>query len=483
MTNARIPKVDRIDPRLRQAQRLLAEIADERCADPSNFWVRSSAVREVMADIAWLDEEEWMLAMVTEAPEVEVEGERYRRLDKQPSSVVVHGLWGAHGVRESLYRLVGVRNGPTLKPLLCRLGVVDGSLLPDLADAAGELMAKMPSREVETTLMRLGFRPPSRTTFANRLGGLFSEMATRARELEDESRTTEKLDFELAAVSCGLDRFAVRMDETLPEGPERDRKLGQRRPADEYQCTPPEPFESNWRMAWAANVTLYDAKGHPRRTYRYGGEASHDVDQLAARAVDDVVHLCEGRRDVHVACVQDGAADLEPMRRELRERLPEGVPRMELVDFHHSIGYLDAVVAARGDGDPNDMAGWYRLKMLTDERGAETIVRHLRAERDKLGNDAKPELRTALHEAYRFFEKRRPMMKYAVAHEHCLPMGSGATESTCRQFQLRVKRPGSHWRSPTLDHVMAARALQLSDRWAPAFATIHAELRREVRQV
>ena len=38
-----------------------------------------------------------------------------RRLDKQPSSVVVHGLWGAHRVRESLHRLVGVRNGPTIK--------------------------------------------------------------------------------------------------------------------------------------------------------------------------------------------------------------------------------------------------------------------------------------------------------------------------------------------------------------------------------
>jgi hypothetical protein len=482
MTNPRIPKVDRIDPRLRLAQRLMAEIADERCGDPGNFLVRSRSVREVMADIAWLDEEEWMSVVVTDVPEVEVEGERYRRLDKQPSSVVVHGLWGAHRVQEPLYRLVSVRNGPTLKPLLCKLGVVDGSLLPDLAEAAGELMAKMPSREVETTLMRMGCRPPSRTTLANRLGGLFSEISTRVRELEDECRAAEELDFELAAVSCGLDRFAVRMDETLPEGPQRDHKLAKRRPADEYQRTPPEPYDSNWRMAWAANVTLYDAKGYPRRTYRYGGDASHDVDQLAARAVDDVVDLCEGRRDVHVACVQDGAADLEPLRRELRERIPEGVPRMELVDFHHSIGYLDAVVAARGDGDPDDMAGWYRLKMLTDESGAETIVRHLRAERDNLDSNAKPELRVALHEAHRFFEKRRPMMKYAVAHEHCLPMGSGATESTCRQFQLRVKRPGSHWRSSTLDHVMAARALQLSDRWAPAFATIHAELRREVRQ-
>lgn len=50
MTNARIPKIDR-DPRLLQAQRLLAEVADERCADSNDFWLRSKVGREVMADL------------------------------------------------------------------------------------------------------------------------------------------------------------------------------------------------------------------------------------------------------------------------------------------------------------------------------------------------------------------------------------------------------------------------------------------------
>ena len=81
---------------------------------------------------------------------------------------------------------------------------------------------------------------------------------------------------------------------------------------------------------------------------------------------------------------------------------------MEIVDFHHSIGYLDAVVAARGDGDPDDMAGWYRLKLLTDERGAEAVVRHLRDDLDKLGRAAKPELAAALHDAHRYLESVGP---------------------------------------------------------------------------
>ena len=480
-TNARIPKVDRTNPLLLEARRLVAMLADELCDDRDDFWRRSKAARAVMADIMWDDEQERLEAAVTDDPVIVVGGEQYRSLPKQPSSVLLHGLWGAHRVREPLYRLVGVHNGPTIKPLLHKLGAVDGSLLPDLADEAGELLSRMTSREVETTLMRQGFRPPSRTTLANRLGGLLDDMSTIARELEEECREHEEIDFELGVISCGMDRFAVRMDETLPDGPERDAKLAQRRPAEDYQRTPPDPYTSNWRMAWAANVTLYDTQGHPRHSYRYGADAGHDVRKLVARIVDDVVHLCGGRRDVHVACIQDGAGDLEALRRELRERLPEGVPRRYIVDFHHAIGYLDAVVAARNDGDPHNLAGWYRFKLLTDDNGASDIVAHLRRCVTNLDDDAERALVDAIGAALTYFEKRRPAMRYAEARADHLPVGSGATESTCGLLQLRVKHPGSHWRPRSLRGTMTARAFTLSDRWATGFRIHHAALVGEVR--
>lgn len=330
--NARIPKIDRTNRRFRQLRRLLAELADERCEDGNDFWLRSMAARAVMADVMWEDEQQRLEEACTVEPEIMVEGEKYRRLE-QASSVLVHGLWGAHVVREPLYRLVGVRNGPTLKPLLRRVGVIDQSLLPDLADEAGSLMSKMTSREVEETLQRQGFRPPSRTTLRNRLGGLLEDMSTAARELEEECRQYEELDFELGAITCGLDRFATRMDETLPEGPERDDKLRARRPSCEYERTPPEPYVCNWRMAWAANVTLYDTEGRPRRSYRYGADPEYGAQYLAARMVDDIVHLCEGRRDVHVACIQDGAGDLEV----LRPRTQRAPPRRRSPPVHRRL--------------------------------------------------------------------------------------------------------------------------------------------------
>lgn len=480
-TNARIPNVDRTDPELRELQRQLAKIADRRSGEKrTDFMRRSKAARDVFAEVMWLDEQERLEESVTTAPEIVVDGERYRKLANQRSSVLVHGLWGAHRIEERLYRLEGMHNGPTIKPLVAKLGIVDGSLLPDLADEAGELLSKMTSREVEATLLRQGFRPPSRTTLANRLGGMLAEISTGAREFEAECRVDEDVDFELGAIGCGLDRFAARMDETLPEGPERTKKLRERRAPHEYERTPPEPHASNWRMAWAANVTLYDSKGRARHSFRYGADAGHDVELLVARVVDDVRHLCERHAGVTVACIQDGSADLEPLRRSLREGLPLATKVFELTDFHHAIGYLDAIIAARGDGDPADMASWYRMKLLTDEAGACHVVEHLRrlAEADDISSDA---LDTAIHEALVYFAKRRPMMRYAEARALCLPIGSGATESTCALFQLRVKHPGSHWRPAGLRSIMTVRALQVSDRWPAVFRHYHATMCADVR--
>ncbi len=115
------------------------ELVSLRCENPEDFWACSKAVRAATAEMTWESEQQRLEAAVTVAPVIEVDDQKYRHLPKQQSSVLLHGLFGAHRVSEKLYRLIGMRNSPTLKPLLCKLGVVDGSLLPDLADEAGEL--------------------------------------------------------------------------------------------------------------------------------------------------------------------------------------------------------------------------------------------------------------------------------------------------------------------------------------------------------
>lgn len=473
--NARIPHIDPNDKGLHAMADAILERGRKQ-ADDDSWMARSAAERSIAADLMWLCEQKRLEAAATSEPRVAIDGEVYKRLE-QKSTCLYHGLWGAHVVEEPLYRREGIRNGPTIHPLDVVVGVVDGSMLPDLALAAGGLAATQTSREVEATLIRLGFRPPSRATLKNRLDGLYDDMATTARELEEMVRDEEELDFELGSISCGLDRFSVRMRETLPDGPKLDAKLAARRER-KYQRTPVDPYECNWRMAWAGNVTLYDTDGVARRTLRYGADAEADVDELAARMADEILSLVEARRDIPVVTIQDGARELDALPRELRERLPEGVPRWQLVDFHHAIAYLDAIIAARDDGDPYEMRQCYRTWLLDEEDGAQRLVSHLRREL------VRPELESAVATASRaaltYFEKRRPLMKYKAARQHGLPIGSGATESTCALHQLRVKHPGSQWEVPGLRGVIAARGLELSGRFDAAFRHYQATLRADV---
>ena len=66
------------------------------------------------------------------------------------------------------------------------------------------------------------------------------------------------------------------------------------------------------------------------------------------------------------------------------------------------------------------------------------------------------------------------------SHAANLPIGSGATESTCWQMQQRVKLPGQSWDTSGLRGILAMRALVLSDRWSVAWQPYAAKHRKQV---
>jgi hypothetical protein len=473
------PPVDLKDPKnamiVKLADQVQAEVV-KRYGSNLTYEERRDAAAKVMAEVLWADGEKDLKGLVTDDEEVDIDGKRHRRL-KQASSATYYGRWGPHEIEEALYREVGVHNGPTIKPIEVRAGIVARRMTPDLARIVGELSADGNSRQIEVTMRTTGMVPPSRSFLEKRVQKMAGEIAEGVEELEEEARAIEPVLERVASVSCGMDRMAVRMSEphSDPDNAPTPRRT------EPYERTRPEPREHKYRMAWAATATAYDQQGEPLQTWRYAAEADVDPSVIARRVTADVAQLIKDRPGVPVHCVQDGAPELRILPETLRGALPANSSVRELVDFEHLNGYLEDVVdACEPPGDPADMKGWYRCELLNDDGAIDRIWRNLRRKAKKLPRDAEPQ-RKAVAAALSYIRKRKNNMRYASSYAAKLTIGSGATEGTCGLMQLRVKRRGQSWETPGLRGILTLRGLVLSGRWSLAWTVYAARHRGEVR--
>jgi hypothetical protein len=448
----------------------------ERLGPDATFEQRRDAAAALTSDMLWLDTDEELRETITTTEEVEVEGRRYRRLE-QASSATYYSRWGNHEIEEPLYREVGVHNGPTIKPIELRVGIIE-HMTPDMARVVGELTADRSSRGVERTLRATGLVPPSRAFLAKRTTEIGVAIADQVGGLEQTARDAELVPAEVASASTGLDRMSVRMSE--PADPATACPPSRTEP---YERTPPPPKEHHYRKAWVGSTSVYDAQGNELHTWRYAVEADADPKALAERVAKDVAWIMKAHPGIPVHCVQDAAPELDRLPEALANILPRNANLVELVDLEHLMGYLEDVVdACETDGDPNDWKGWYRSLLLRDDNAIDTIWRKLRGIAKRLPGRG-TEARDAVAAALSYIRLRKSKMRYATHYAANLPIGSGATESTCWQMQQRVKLPGQSWDKPGLRGVLAMRALVLSGRWSAAWQPYAATHRKQVRAV
>lgn len=475
--NVRIPKVDKNNPALRELVRKVRQEVEKRHGKDLTFEQRRDAAAAIMGETLWLDEEEDLQAEATDEDEIVVKDQHYRRLD-QPSSAIYFGRWGGHLVAEPLYRELGLHNGPTLKPLEVRLGIVE-HLTPDFARILGELSARCSSRVVEQILEAVGLASPSRAFIEDRLTKMADQVADQIEDLEAKARESQALPT-AASITCGMDRMAIRMAE--PADPETVQRPKREEP---YQRTPPDPKEFHYRMAWVGSATLYDQEGVVLHTFRHALPAKCDPAEIARRVAADVAEVVKRNPTVDVACIQDGAPELDVLPQALRKVLPREVELKELTDIKHTMGYLEEVVdACEPEEKQQTTKAWYWSRLLRDDAAIERIVNKLRRQSKQLKTAAEtqPKGQTqeqleklakgqgALKAALSYIENRTEKMRYASRHDANLTIGSGETENTCWQMQDRVTRPAQAWvPKGSLRGILTLRGLVLSGLWRGAW--------------
>jgi hypothetical protein len=89
-----------------------------------------------------------------------------------------------------------------------------------------------------------------------------------------------------------------------------------------------------------------------------------------------------------------------------------------------------------------------------------------------LVTDRFPQARQRLEREINYFENNNQRLGYAEGKQRGEPVGSGAMESTCRQYQCRFKRPGQFWTQTGDEALMCLETFWRNDRWNLLFPHI-----------
>ena len=209
---------------------------------------------------------------------VEGDGVIYQR--HEPGIVRYFTLCGAVDIERWTDREMGVRNGPTLVPLDLDAGLVERTT-PALGFRIALGYAKDHMRSCAEDMTADHRCPPSRSTL-ERVATAIGTAATRvAPRIEPRLRRAERVPDGAVAISLGLDRTSVPMEEDVPAGetPATRRKTRH----TPYTRTKPAPVNVNDRMAYVGTISFHDADGTALATHR----CSARVPYGPSRATDD----------------------------------------------------------------------------------------------------------------------------------------------------------------------------------------------------
>ena len=447
-TEGVVTGLEEVQARARELEEYVESVGSSGEERPS-FQEVEREIRELSASVERAATAAALLAFEPDAEEVEYDGRRYRRMSA-PTEATYWSMAGGLRVPRYLFREVGVRNGPTIVPLELAAGIVDGRLTPEAAQASAFLMQALPSREAEELAQRLGVLQQSRTTLA-RTGEMLGQQWEENRlEGEDYLMAVFEVPEKAGSISVSIDRVSLPMEEPIRRGPGRPRKGAAKR-----------PIKVAWRMAFCAVLTLHDAEGEPLASIRYGrvpgeGAASQVVSSLAG----DLHAILGEHPDLKLVALADGAAEMQRLLDEATSGLEVDV---RLVDFWHLIEKLAAAVTATGR-DTTDLLQRWKKKLKTAPNAIQRILLELRTW--ALDYEQPP---AALHQAITYLENNGDRMRYDLARQANLPIGSGHVEATCKTLvSTRMKRSGARWKKPGAQAIMNLRSLAKSSRWDPA---------------
>lgn len=337
------------------------------------------------------------------------------------------------------------------------LGIVEtGSASPVVQEMAALLGSKMPITEANAVLKRLTGVDLARATLdreAKRQGKRAQQKRTK---LDEEMRTAEGAGVQGQGASPSapftlviqIDAWNIRERDDWGES-QRRRKQGQ------------EPERWHW-VYGATCFRLEDriTKGERAMILSRGTVMTREgIEGLKTQLWAEATRhgLAKASR---VLVLADGAVWIWNL---VADRFESAEQRL---DLYHGKEHLWTVARTLHPQDPAAARAWVKplLKDLERDRTHQVI-----ATLEKLVEAMQGNARESVEKEINYFGSNLHRMKYREGKKRGEPLGSGAIESTCRQYQCRFKRPGQFWSRTGDEALMCLETFWRNGRWKILF--------------
>ena len=343
------------------------------------------------------------------------------------------------------------------------LGLADsGGHSPGVQEAAALLVSKMPVADAADVLERLTGLPVPRAT----LGRLARRQGQRAEQkraqLDAQMRTGAGAAQQGPAPPAPFTQV-IEVDAWNI----RERDAWGQTQALRAQGRTPE------RWHWVYGGTCFTLN---QRAQTEGGRAEivsrgyvmtrGGLDALRAQIHAEALRHHLGRAG-RVLLIGDGALWIWNLG---ADRFPQAAQRL---DYYHASAQLWAVARALHPEEEAAARQWVEplLKKLKAGRGLRVIA-DLRGVMKRVRRARRAAVSAGLH----YLETHQARLDYDVAQKRGEPLGSGAMESTCRQYQCRFKRPGQFWTRTGDEALMCLETFWRNRRWHLLFPhTLHGD--------
>ena len=221
-----------------------------------------------------------------------------------------------------------------------------------------------------------------------------------------------------------------------------------------------------WHWVYTGTVFLLDQRGETAsgravissRGYvatRKGIESFRN--QLYAEALRRGMSQC-----ATVLVLADGAAWIWNLA---SDRFAQAKQRL---DLYHARQHLWALAGELHGSETEEAEAWVRpyvrwLESRTD--GAADVIEGLEALRERL-DEFSAKQAEVLERELNYFRNHQDRMDYKTGKARGEPVGSGAIESTCAQYQRRFKLTGQFWSLEGDEAFLALHTLHRNGRWA-----------------